>query len=595
MKRYAGDAAAMLGLVVCFAAYLWLFLPLVPGDGPMFANDYGLHLPNLLAGYYHGVVNGPLSVPWFNPAQCGGVPFVADLNVAFYSLPQALTFVIDPAAAVRVTFAVFAALGTAGFYVLLRSRFGLSPWAAATGAVLFLFNGFFVTRMLVGHLTFHPFVLTPWIAWAVLLPARPGAAWTWRRAVLAIVLVGAIFAYQFHAGMMHIIVPVALAVGVIAVVHGHLRGYAWQPWALLGLGVVLSLGLSAQRLVAAIAFLEAFPRTLYPLPGLASFGDAITVAVLSLFWHPPTGVAGAALKNANWPHEWHEWAYGVGPAALALLVVAGAVLLARLLVGRVVHRPLSALVVLVAIVVAVTVPVALNVYSPGWNGFLKDLPVIGQSVTLARWFVLFIPLVVLAAALAVDRLAPSRRWAGVLFVMVAISTVWWTSTESHEVRRSYNGGAMVRAWHQATVTGIPPITEVRGELQTDAVLGLADRNNAMVHGFSQIYCYQPMFGYWLESFPAKELRPGPILGTTPSGNLNFKNPACYLFPGANSCAPGDAFRQDQREDLLLFAAYRDFSFARPAIQTAADWINLVALIGGLLVALIALFARRRTG
>ena len=217
------DAVAAAALVACFAVYLWLFLPAAPGFGPMYAADYSLHMPNLLAGYFHFLANGPLSVPWFSPAECGGVPFIADLNVAFYSLPQVLTLVVDPANAVRATFVVFAALGLVGFAVLLRSRFGASPWAAATAAVLFLFNGFFVVRMAVGHLTFHPFMLAPWIAWAALLPARQDARWTWRRVVLGTVMVGAIFAYQFQAGMQHIIIPVALAAGVIVLVHGHRR------------------------------------------------------------------------------------------------------------------------------------------------------------------------------------------------------------------------------------------------------------------------------------------------------------------------------------------------------------------------------------
>ncbi len=322
----SGDAIAAVAVAACFVAYLWRYLPVVPGSGTI-ADDYGLHLPNLLAGYFHFLANGPFSVPWFSPAECGGVPFLADLNVAYYSLPQVLSFITDPANAVRATFVVFAALGTAGFYLLLRTRFGASPWAAATAAVLFLFNGFFAVRMEVGHLTFHPFMLAPWIAWAALLPARGEAAWTGRRAVLATVTVGAIFAYQFEAGMQHIIIPVALATAVIVIVHGHLRGYAWQPWAVLGLGAVLSAGLSAQRLAAAIAFLDVFPRDLYPLPGFDSVADAIEIAGLSLFWHPPYAAAMMALRNFIWVLEWHEWAFGVGPATLALLVAGGGALL----------------------------------------------------------------------------------------------------------------------------------------------------------------------------------------------------------------------------------------------------------------------------
>ncbi len=589
----AGEAAAVVALAACFAAYLWRFLPVVPGSGPMFAADYGLHFPNLLAGYYHLLANGPFGVPWFSPAQCGGVPFLADLNVAYYALPQVLTAFVDPLSAVRTTFVVFAALGAAGFYLLLRSRFAASPWAAATAGVLFLFNGFFVVRLAVGHLTFHPVMLAPWIAWAALLPAAAGARWTARRAVLATVLAGAVFAYQFQAGMQHIIVPVALATGVIVLVHGHLRGHAWQPWAILALGAVLSVGLSAERLAAAIAFVETFPRTLYPLPGFRGAFDAIMAAGLSLFWHPPQASAMNALVNYRVILDWPEWAFGVGPAALVLLVAGGVALLVRILVGRTWRRPLSGLAVLAAVALVMAIPIAINVYAPAWNAFLKGLPVLGQSVTLVRWFVMFIPLAVLGAALAVDRLAPSRLWAGGLFVVVAIATVWWNWAEPIPVTRSYNGAPIESAWHEAAVKGVPPITQVRGELHTDAVQSYADRNNAMVDGMSEIECYQPMFGYRLEAFPVGDLQIGPILTPTAGGELNLKNPSCYLFPRENGCAPGDQFRADQQAALERFAAYRAFPFAQSALQTAADWINLIALVAAGLAVLVALAWRPR--
>ncbi len=105
--RNEGAGWAWGAVALAFAAYLWIFLPLLPADGHGLGADYALHLPNLLAGYFFYLQNGLLAVPWFNPGQCGGVPFIADLNVAYYSLPQFLTFVVDPLTAVRVTFVVF--------------------------------------------------------------------------------------------------------------------------------------------------------------------------------------------------------------------------------------------------------------------------------------------------------------------------------------------------------------------------------------------------------------------------------------------------------------------------------------------------------
>ncbi|MFX9877907.1 hypothetical protein ABTP36_19865, partial [Acinetobacter baumannii] len=77
------------------------------------------------------------------------------------------------------------------------------------------------------------------------------------------------------------------------------------------------------------------------------------------------------------------------------------------------------------------------------------------------------------------------------------------------------------------------------------------RNDIFVKGYSQIYCYEPMFGYALEHLPVGDMRPN-TAATLTNGHLNFKNPACYAYGAANQCAPGDAFRPDQAAALEQF-------------------------------------------
>ena len=294
--------------------------------------------------------------------------------------------------------------------------------------------------------------------------------------------------------------------------------------------------------------------------------------------------------------DWHEWAYGVGPVALVLLVAGGAVFLLRSFIAGTWRRPIGGLVLAVAIVLVMAIPIALNVYTPGWNAFLKGLPVIGESVTLARWFVLFIPLAVLGAALAVDRLAPSTAWAGGLFLVVAIATVWWHAAEPTQVPSSYHGAPIeqrmargARQWHPADHRDQGPVADERGAgrhrpqqcdgrrdfrtllLSADVRLsarGLsedesADRTDPDADGRRRAELHEPE----LLSLPARE--PLRLRGQ---------------------------FREDQKAALLDFAAYRALPFARSAIQTAADWTNLIALIGAALAVLVALpWRRRRSG
>ena len=141
--RIWNEPAGVLGLlVILLLAYRFSFIGLlVTPDGTM-GHDYRFFLPVLLSGYFWYQTNGLTPVPWFSPSQCGGLPFLGDLQVPYYSVPQALTLLQPPSDAVATTFLVFAAVGFLGAYGLLRFAFRTSPWISAAGAVIFMFNGF---------------------------------------------------------------------------------------------------------------------------------------------------------------------------------------------------------------------------------------------------------------------------------------------------------------------------------------------------------------------------------------------------------------------------------------------------------------------
>ena len=102
-----------------------------------------------------------------------------------------------------------------------------------------------------------------------------------------------------------------------------------------------------------------------------------------------------------------------------------------------------------------------------------------------------------------------------------------------------------------------------------------------------------MFGYSLERLPFGPLEPGPALAQPAPGWLNVKNPACYVYPLENACAPGAHFSTARRDDAGRFLAYRPFPFAQPARQDLADAITLAAIPLTALVLLAPLFLRLR--
>ena len=56
-----------------------------------------------------------------------------------------------------------------------------------------------------------------------------------------------------------------------------------------------------------------------------------------------------------------------------------------------------------AIFALLVIPLALNIYEPRWNAFLKELPYFRNSSNLLRFFSTYIPVLIVVAAIALDR------------------------------------------------------------------------------------------------------------------------------------------------------------------------------------------------
>jgi hypothetical protein len=55
----------------------------------------------------------------------------------------------------------------------------------------------------------------------------------------------------------------------------------------------------------------------------------------------------------------------------------------------------------------------------------------------------------------------------------------------------------------------------------------------------------------------------------------LKNPACYVYPAENSCAPGDHFKTGQMADMRRLVAYESPNLE---ISAARRILNLIALV-----------------
>ena len=569
--------------IVLIGIFTAKYVPMIPNNIGNVSIDYSIFMPDLLAGYYWVLHNGYWSIPWFSPAECGGVPFFADPQVGYFSVPQLLTLWVPPLLAIQAMFLLFASVGFFGAYTLSRVSFRSSVPAALLAASLFLFNGFYACRILVGHMTFHSFMLLPVVAAALLQPPGGGRT-SLPLSILRLGTASACFAYMVQAGSFVILLPMLLSLLVVMLIH--MLRFSWRsfPLARLAGSGVFGLLLAAGKLTASLALIAQFPRDNYPLPGIASLLSDIRLAFMTVFFWVPVG-ASHAVTNSMWRLEPHEWEYGVSPIPLLLMLTAAC----RALRRGVAHGTTpSQMLLLVALVVLLAVPVALNWYQPGWNAFLKSLPLIGDNSNLVRWFCVYILPAVIGGALALDTICGSSQQlarlsdamaAGCIAAVTVFTLARNVSAYAPQGAGGYQVAGIEAAYRQAAATDVvPPVTDIVVQMDaTGHIVTTPQRDDALTQGYSQLLCYQPLFGYRLEWFPLAPLHPGPALEQ--NGHvLNVKDPACYLFPAENRCRPGDQFDVLERDQAAEFLDYRPYPFVLPAYASAANCVSGIAFL-----------------
>ena len=555
-------ALSVLGAAVVFVGHvLWHFR----GADDRIGEDYAYFMPLLLAGKYWIAENGVLAPPRFSPAFCGGLPFLANPQSIFYSVPQALAWIAGPLGTFMATAIAFAGAGAVGTYALMRRRFGSSATAAALSAVIFLCNGFLLHRMGVGHVTYHVFGLAPVLCHLLLtpigdVPSSPGGAVL--RALAPMSLAGAILAYVVYAGAVNIAVPLGIACVAVWLVHALARRPARWFWP-LGLGAaLLGAATAATKLAPAAVFVAHFPR----VHEIALFDDPLELAhalFVGLFLPE-------LLPERVWAVGRHELDFGVGLVPLLLLFAAW---------RRYRNAPawpshsLATIAKLAAFLLLLALPVALNFGGPEHAAWLKSLPYIGDNILLVRWFLIYVMPLAIGAGLALDYAVPERAERSVAALCGVVVTAFplVLMDRWYETLQPYDPAPVVAADAALARSGmVPAVARIGG------VRSSSGPNDAPLSGASSFPCYEPLFGYRLETFPAG-LTPGPL-----GRERHLRNPACYIYGSENGCAPGATFTEAERAEEMAFAAYRPFAYVLPRWQRWADWISVSGIAAILL-------------
>lgn len=559
-------------------------------------HDFSYFFPKMLDAFLYFKQNG-FALQEYTASFCAGVFVFANPQSASFSLPQFFLFFVDPVDAVRLTFVLTSLFGGAGIFLCAR-RFDLPVTAAILGAVIYMFSGFAIVRMMVGHVVQYNLLFAPVIAWMIMqaIHLHSKKQYVYWGALLSAAALS--MAYTLYTGLGVLLPQFLTLIGFLTILYCIHQRAIIAGVVSLAISVAGSLLLSAPKIEASLALLGNFPRVQYTLPGFGPL-DLLGYLAQATFFVPSTDTLNASLQNKTFIMGWHEYYVGLTPfiVILALSLLFRSSVREKMVSAINTHR-WAALVV----VAYVLLPAAFNLFTPGWSGFLKSLPLIGQSSNMLRWTVLYIPLFALFAALLWKYGTFSQTMGAVVISSLILAmTAFQMSIVTRELKPelSYNPAQMISAWTAIENEGalIPPVGAVglfiKKRSDGRAVAQPAPRmDHSFLKGVSNALCYEPIFGYRLEKYPFGRLRPGRVLRVDRGGYFNFKNPACYVYPKENGCSPGDHFRADQERLLSDFTANMPVSFPASGSRRFANNAALAALAlsilalscGGLLAA-----------
>ncbi|MBE3142662.1 MAG: hypothetical protein IMZ61_01895 [Planctomycetes bacterium] len=133
-------------------------------------------------------------------------------------------------------------------------------------------------------------------------------------------------------------------------------------------------------------------------------------------------------------------------------------------------------------------------------------------------------------------------------------------TKSQEI---YN---LIRSGDNLTITGI--VSDVEN---TDALL---------LHQ-SNLQPYEPIFGYFLESFHP-EIVPGSIWDIS-DGYYNMTNPSGYVFPEINGTRPFERIPVGEKDKLEAFTSHKQPDWKIPLYQQILDWVSGLTVLAGIVL------------
>ena len=301
---------------------------------PMVGNDYGGFTARLLDSHLYYKANG-FGIEWYTPNFGGGLPAYPNPVQTQFSLPQLVTWFVNPYMAILISTAIYVSIGFLVTYLFLKNIFEMRPLSAILGADFFLINGFMIERVVLGHVNLLTFPLIIIPIYAILHPRLP----SWIGGVL-ISLTGAALVYS---GGVYIAIIGLFSTLIIIPLMYFIRPQliSWRKiLPVLIWGGILTVLLCGSKLNATMQYMRFFSREVsdhYPTNWLTGLGGMILQLFGTMNFLPILNVihktsASFTVRLLNWtktPYGFWELNSSIAPGLLIMLVIGALMVIFR--------------------------------------------------------------------------------------------------------------------------------------------------------------------------------------------------------------------------------------------------------------------------
>jgi len=571
--------------LLIFLAHQIIFQDFFPNKNSLLGNDYSFFLPNFIFGkiWFN---NNFLSIPWFSPSFCCGIPFFGDPQSMYYSLHQLFFIIFSPIVAIKLIFLLFSLVSFFGTFFLMHKSFKKNIYISLIAATLFLFNGFFNYRNIIGHLTYVNYIFIPLYCYLLITSFEN------KKNTLKC------FFYNIVSGLVltHIVLNsggtiafiIILSIIFVILIHIFLNEKFNIIYYLLS-SFFIALLICSSKINASFSYLNNFPRE-YPPIMFENFIDLIVTIFKSLFLYADAAKFNSEVIN-KLPYTMKviELEYGITLVPLFIL----AIFLYKLNKIHINKFTLKKTVALFVMIIILIFTISINI-SNSFGIFLSKLPVIKSSWVNIRYTAVYILPLIIISCLMIEKsiLKENNIKIFTTLCLLVILIQNYNYKKNFYYDQKYNPANFKKLHNDED--GIKNLKVKNIALITDKnknpVLTI-QRNNLFIHELSPVLCYQTMFGYKSEFLPSKKLTFDKINKINDNlfyytGNpkkiynesLNFFNPSCFIFPKENNCIPGDMFKKTQINELENFLNYKSFKFKLSKLQKIFNYISLISLI-----------------